>query len=84
MVNFQALYFPVSKPNRDDTQHVGRSVYSKFIGWLFLVAALYGGRGSNMGHLWFVIQIWTKWSYKTIFIAWIHYNQQYSILKLEE
>ena len=72
------------------TRHVGKSVYSKFETLLFLVAASCGGRGSacsqdsdsNMGNLWFVIQIWTKWGYKTIFVAWIHYYQQYSILKL--
>ena len=74
------------------TRHVGRSDYFMFKTLLILLAASCGGRGSacsqdsdsNMGHLWFVIQIWTKWSYKTIFIAWIHYNQQYSILKLEK
>ena len=77
MVNFQALYLPFSKLDRDDTRHVGRSVYSKFETLLFLLAASCGRRGSacsqdsdsNMGHLWFVIQIWTKWSYKTIFVA---------------
>ena len=57
---------------------------------LFLLAALYGGRGSaysqdsgsDMGHLWFVVQIGAKWSYKTI-VA-VHYNHQYNILNLEE
>ena len=78
MMNFQALYFPVSKFNRDElTRRVRKSVYSKFIE---LLAASCGGRGSagsqdsgsNMDHLWFVVQIWAKWSYimyKTIFIV---------------
>ena len=37
-----------------------------------------------MGHLWFVVKIWAKWSYKTIITARVHYNQQYNILELEE
>ena len=53
---------------------VERSVYCKFIALLFLLAASYGGRGSaclqdsgsDMSHLWFVVQIGAKWSYKTI------------------
>ena len=59
---------------------VRKSVYSKFIELLLLLAASCGGRGSagsqdsdsDMAHLWFVVQIWAKWSYimyKTIFIA---------------
>ena len=70
-------------------RHVERSVYCKFIALLFLLGALNGSRGStgsqdsgsDVGHLWFVVQIWTKWSYKTIVAAWVHYNQQYNILK---
>ena len=77
MVNFQALHLPVSKLNRDDTRRVERSVYCKFMVLLFPLAASYGGRdsacsqdsGSDMGHLWFVVQIWAKWSYKTIVTA---------------
>ena len=73
------------------TRCVGRSVYSKFIVLLFLLAGSCGGRGSaysqdsgsNMAYLWFVVQIWAKWSYYTIFAAWVHYNQQYNIPKLE-
>ena len=53
------------------TRRVERSVYCKFIVLLFLLAASYGHRGSaclqdsgsNMGHLWFVVQIGSKWSY---------------------
>ena len=49
-------------------RHVERSVYCKFMVLLFLLAALYGRRGSacsqdsgsNMGHLWFVVQIGAK------------------------
>ena len=74
------------------TRHVERSVYCKFMVLLFLLAASYGGRGSaclqdsgsDMGHLWFVVQIGAKWSYKTIVAAWVHYNQQYNILELEK
>ena len=74
------------------TQCAGRSVYSKYIALPSLLAASCDGRGrtcsqdsgSNMGHLWFVVQIWAKWSYKTIFPAWVHYNQQYNIPELEE
>ena len=40
--------------------------------------------GSNMHYLWFVAQTGAEWSYKTIFAAWIHYNQQYNILLLED
>ena len=73
------------------TRRVERSVYYKFMALLFLLVALYGGRGSacsqdsgsDMGHLWFVVQIGAKWSYKTIIAAWVHYNQQYNILELE-
>ena len=68
-------------------QRVGRFVYSKLIVLLFLLAASCVGRGStclqdsssNMSHLWFVVQMWAKWSYNTISV---HYNQQYNILKL--
>ena len=71
------------------TRHVGRYVYSKFIALLYLLAALCDGRGitcsqdsgSNMGHLWFTVQIWAKWSYKTIFAAWVHYNKQTGNIK---
>ena len=94
-VNFQPLYLPVCKLNQDDTiitRCTGRFVYSKFIMLLFLLAASCDGRGSacsqdagsNMGYLWFTVQIWAKWSYKTIFTAWVHYNQQYNILKLKK
>ena len=76
-MNFQALHLPVSKLNQDDTRHVERSVYCKFMALLFPLAASYGGRGStysqdsgsDMGHLWFVVQIGAKWSYKTIVTA---------------
>ena len=52
---------------------------------LFLLAASHGGRGSacsqdsgsDMGHLWFVVQIVEKMSYKTIVTA---YYQQYQLL----
>ena len=68
---------------------VERSVYCKFIVLLFLLGALNGSRGStgpqdsgsDVGHLWFVVRIWAKWSYKTIVAAWVHYNKQYNILK---
>ena len=94
-VNFQPLYLPVCKLNQDDTiitRCTGRFVYSKFIMLLFLLAASCDGRGSacsqdagsNMGYLWFTVQIWAKWSYKTIFTVWVHYNQQYNILKLKK
>ena len=74
------------------TRRVERSVYCKFMVLLFLLAASYGRRGSacsqdsssNMGHLWFVVQIGAKWSYKTIVAAWVHYHQQFNILELEE
>ena len=47
---------------------------------LFLLTGLCCGRGracsqdsgSNMTHLWFVVQIWAKWSYKTICAVWVH------------
>ena len=56
---------------------VERSVYCKFIVLLFLLGDSYGGRGSacsqdsgsDMGYLWFVVQIGAKWSYKTIVAA---------------
>ena len=56
---------------------VERSVYCKFMVLLFLLAALYGGRGSaysqdsgsDLGHLWFVVQIGAKWSYKMTIAA---------------
>ena len=66
------------------TQRVERSVYCKLMVLLFLLAASYGIRGSDMGHLWFVVQIGAKWSYKTIIAAWVHYNHQYNILELEK
>ena len=74
------------------TWRVGRSVYSKYIVLPSLLAASCDGRdsacsqhsGSNMGHLWFTVQIWAKWSYKTIFTAWVHCYQQYNIPELEE
>ena len=66
-------------------RRVERSVYCKFMVFLFLLAASYGDRGSaysqdsssDMGHLWFVVQIGAKWSYKTIVAVRVHYNQQY-------
>ena len=74
------------------TRRVGRSVYSKYIALPSLLATSCDGRGnacsqdsgSNMGHLWFIVQIWTKWTYKTIFTAWVCYYQQYNISELEE
>ena len=74
------------------TRRVERSVYSKYIALPSLLAASCDGRisacshisGSNIGHLWFTVQIWAKWSYYTIFPAWVHYYQQYNIPELEE
>ena len=74
------------------TRRVERPVYCKFMVLLFLLAPLYGHRGSacsqdsgsNMGHLRFVVQIGAKWSYNTVVAAWVHYNQQFNILELEE
>ena len=93
MVNFQALYLPVSKIKWDNTFKACcvRSAYSTFIVQLFLLVASCGSRGSacsqdsgsNMGHLGFV-QIWAKWNYKTIFAAWVYYKQKYNILELEK
>ena len=58
-------------------RRVERSVYCKFMVLLFLLGASYSGRGSacsqdsgsDMGHLWFAVQIGAKWSYKTIVAA---------------
>ena len=70
------------------TQHVGRSVYSVYSATIsagcFVCWGCWQDSGSKMSHLRFVVQIWSKWSYKPIFAVWVHYDQQCNILKLGE